>query len=96
MTYYYSFFPPPQRLDILAHLSVVLHAVMADIVAYIRHVLHPVGLRVREAGSAGEMWVALPARIGVTESSYDHMVLYSGGVRLHQVGSKVVSSFLRL
>jgi hypothetical protein len=42
------------------------------------------------------MWVALPARIGVTESSYDHMVLYSGGVRLHQVGSKVVSSFLRL
>ena len=67
---------------------IVLHTVSADIVVYICHVLYAAGLCIREAGSTQTGSRALPAHIGVTESSYDHVVLDSGGVGLHQVRSR--------
>ena len=63
---------------------------MTDIVAYVCHVLHLIRSRPREAGRAGAGINALHLHTGVTESSCDHVVLYSGGVYLHRVGSWVL------
>jgi hypothetical protein len=60
-------------------------------IAYVCHVLHRLSGAAVERQAAQERGSDAPdPRTGVTESSYDHVVLYSGGVNLIGSGSWVL------